>query len=119
MFELMVEDSFSAAHQLLKSKTPCENLHGHNWRIQLFVRGRKLDKKVGWVMDFHLIKAALKKELAKYDHKILNEVLLLSPSAENIAQTIFKNLKNTLPVYKVSVWETEKACASYFADQEK
>lgn len=114
MFELTVESSFSGAHQLLKSNCPCENLHGHNWRVQLTVRGEKQDAEVGWVVDFKVMKQKLRAELEKYDHKMLNEVLQVSPTAENLAKTIYNNLKTELPVYKVTVWETENASVSYF-----
>jgi 6-pyruvoyltetrahydropterin/6-carboxytetrahydropterin synthase len=114
MFELTVESSFSGAHQLLKSKTPCENLHGHNWKIQLTVRGEQQDPTVGWVMDFKVIKEALNKELEKFDHTFLNDVLQVSPTAENIAKTIYTDLKRQIPVAKVTVWETEKASVTYY-----
>ena len=113
MFELTVESSFSGAHQLIKSNSPCENLHGHNWRVALTVRGEKQDPEVGWVIDFKILKDALNKELEKFDHKYLNDVLPVSPTAENIAKQIYTDLKKSLPVYKVTVWETEKASVSY------
>lgn len=114
MFELTVEDSFSAAHQLLKSKTPCENLHGHNWRIKIYLRAEKLDTEVGWVMDFAQVKMFLKEVLARYDHKVLNEVMSVSPTAENIAKAIYQDINKLTKVFKVEVWETEKASAAYF-----
>ncbi|MDR1453924.1 MAG: 6-carboxytetrahydropterin synthase QueD [Candidatus Margulisbacteria bacterium] len=114
MFELTVESSFSGAHQLIKSNSPCENLHGHNWRVALAVRGEKQEPEVGWVVDFAVVKKALNAELAKFDHKFLNEVLPVSPTAENIAKQIYLDLKEILPVYKVTVWETEKSSAAYF-----
>ena len=114
MYELTVEDSFSAAHQLLKSNTPCEKLHGHNWRVKVCVRSARLDDHVGWVVDFKVIKEQLKKVLDTLDHEILNEVLDVSPTAEHLAKYIYDSLKKNLSIYKVSVWETEKSCASYF-----
>ncbi|MDR1324305.1 MAG: 6-carboxytetrahydropterin synthase QueD [Candidatus Margulisbacteria bacterium] len=114
MFELTVESTFSGAHQLSKSNSPCENLHGHNWRVALTVRGGEQDPDVGWVIDFKKLKEALNKELAKFDHKYLNEVLPVSPTAENIAKQIYQDLAASLPVCKVTVWETEKASVSYY-----
>ena len=116
MFELTVESSFSGAHQLLKSKSPCENLHGHNWRVQLTVRGKEQDPEVGWVIDFKVLKDVLNTELKKYDHTFLNEVLKVSPTAENLAKLIYQDLKKQVPVYKVTVWETEKSSVSYFEE---
>jgi 6-pyruvoyltetrahydropterin/6-carboxytetrahydropterin synthase len=114
MYELTVEDYFSAAHQLYKSKTPCENLHGHNWKVEVTIVSEQLDKEVGWVMDFKKIKTALKTELMRFDHKVLNDVMEVSPTAEHIAREIYQGLKKTLPVKKVTVWETERAAASYY-----
>jgi 6-pyruvoyltetrahydropterin/6-carboxytetrahydropterin synthase len=89
-------------------------LHGHNWKIQLTVRGEQQDPTVGWVMDFKVIKEALNKELEKFDHTFLNDVLQVSPTAENIAKTIYTDLKRQIPVAKVTVWETEKASVTYY-----
>jgi 6-pyruvoyltetrahydropterin/6-carboxytetrahydropterin synthase len=114
MFELTVESSFSGAHQLSKSNSPCENLHGHNWRVALTVRGGAQDAEVGWVIDFKKLKNALQEELTKFDHKYLNEVLPVSPTAENIAKQIYQDLSASWPVYKVTVWETEKCSAAYY-----
>ncbi|MDR2431226.1 MAG: 6-carboxytetrahydropterin synthase QueD [Candidatus Margulisbacteria bacterium] len=114
MFELTVEKSFSGAHQLIKSNSPCENLHGHNWRVALTIRGEKQEPEVGWVLDFKRLKSALNKELEKFDHKYLNDVLQISPTAENIAKQIYQDLSGALPVCRVTVWETDKASVSYY-----
>ncbi len=109
----MVESTFSAAHQLTKSNTKCENLHGHNWKVQVFVRG-EVDEKVGWVMDFSVLKKLLKDSLQALDHKLLNDVLQTSPTAENIAKYIYDQLHPLVRnIYKVNVWESENSCAAY------
>jgi len=82
--------------------------------VALTVRGEKQDAEVGWVIDFKVLKDALKKELDKFDHKYLNDILPVSPTAENIAKQIYTNLKTSLPVHKVTVWETEKASVAYY-----
>jgi len=113
MYELMVESTFSAAHQLTKSKTKCEELHGHNWKVQLFVTGEP-DSEIGWVYDFSKLKKLLKTTLHQLDHKFLNEILEISPTAENIAKFIFDDIESSLPIItKVSVWESENSCATY------
>ncbi|MBR2386125.1 6-carboxytetrahydropterin synthase, partial [bacterium] len=43
MFEVKVESSFSAAHHLLNYKGACENQHGHNWKVEAYVRGENLN----------------------------------------------------------------------------
>ena len=44
MFEIKVEDFFSAAHHLLNYNGVCENQHGHNWKVEVFAKGNDLDK---------------------------------------------------------------------------
>ena len=36
----MIERNFSSAHQLRGYKGKCENLHGHNYKIEIYSRGR-------------------------------------------------------------------------------
>ncbi len=120
MYELCIEDHFSAAHNLRNYKGKCENLHGHNYRVQVFIRGRELDRN-GLLADFVKLKKALKKELDKFDHKYLNEIppfTKLNPTAENIARHIFDNYKLQMANYRlriarVIVWESETSSASY------
>ena len=113
MYELMVESTFSAAHQLIGSKGPCEELHGHTWQVQVFLAGKKLDK-IGMLLDFKDIKAGLNAVLQDYDHKFLNKSLPFNPTAENIAREIFEALKKGFSnINKVTVWESPNAAASY------
>ncbi len=91
MYELMVEGTFSAAHQLTNSKTKCEELHGHNWLVQAFVAG-EVSSEIGWVYDFSEIKKVLRKTLAKLDHKFLNDIFEDSPTAERIAKFIYDDM---------------------------
>lgn len=117
MFELKVESSFSAAHHLLNYDGECENQHGHNWKTEVYIVGSELDKS-NLLVDFKVLKKELNKVLDMLDHKDINtldEFKNVSPSSEIISKFIYKKLKETVPcVSKVSVWETEKACASYF-----
>jgi len=86
MYILTVEDSFAAAHQLNGYMGKCENLHGHNWKIELEVAGHVLND-IGLLIDFHDLKDILKSVLADLDHVNLNETELFStinPSSENI-----------------------------------
>ena len=95
MFELTIITHFAAAHQLRDFSGPCENLHGHNWKIEVSVASDILNE-AGIVVDFAVIKkktAAIIKEL---DHCFLNELDHFkdhNPSSENIAQYIAGRLK--------------------------
>ena len=58
MFEVKVESSFSAAHHLLNYKGACENQHGHNWKVEVYVRGENLNES-GILVDFKVLKKTL------------------------------------------------------------
>lgn len=120
MFELKIEDHFAAAHNLRGYKGACEDLHGHNWKVEVVVRTPVLND-IGLAIDFKDLKTALGEIFEELDHKYLNELKAFSvenPSSENIAKYIFIELSEKLKpfgvsVYKVTAWESEKACASY------
>ena len=73
MYKLKVIDSFSAAHNLRNYKGKCEELHGHNYKVEVVLGGLELDED-GLLIDFKDIKTSLKKILETLDHKYLNEV---------------------------------------------
>jgi len=112
----MVEGTFDAAHQLIGHKGPCENLHGHSWKVQLFLNGNKLNK-LGVVVDFKEIKTALNSILAKFDHTNLNSLSRfkkMNPTSENIAKLVFDEAaKKLVGVSKVNVFESAISSASY------
>ncbi len=120
MFELMVEETFDAAHALRGYKGECENLHGHSWRVQANFRGDKLND-IGIMLDFREAKTKLYGILKKFDHKNLNDLPEFqndNPSSENIARFIFENLKRGLPgLFKVTVWESTTTYASYYSGE--
>ena len=124
MYELMVEKHFAAAHQLRGYEGSCENMHGHNWRVQLIVCTEGLNK-IGLGVDFKTLKNILGTHLADLDHHNLNELPAFieeNPSSENIARWLFEQLgqENDLQgveIVKVVVWESECACASYCSEK--
>ena len=121
MFEASVQMSFSAAHMLRAYKGKCENMHGHNWKVQIFVVKEELDK-LGMVMDFTKLKNVLRKVLDNLDHKFLNNISYfkkINPTSENIARHIYIQLCKKLKIknnvsLRVCVWETENSCATYY-----
>ena len=120
MYELKIVSQFAAAHQLREHRGGCENLHGHNWKVEVFVKGEKLGQD-GLLIDFRIIKNATKEVLEGLDHTFLNELENFreqNPSSENIARYIFKSLGRRLKdenvkVSRVSAWESDSACATY------
>lgn len=119
MFEVCVMASFSSAHRLRGYKGKCEALHGHNWRVEILLSSRKLDK-IGMVCDFTQIKERLNNILKEFDHNYLNDLTYfkkVNPTSENIAKYIFDKLKlfsrQQLALKKVTVFESENAYATY------
>ncbi|HUK91393.1 MAG TPA: 6-carboxytetrahydropterin synthase QueD [Blastocatellia bacterium] len=121
MYEVMIEEEFSAAHALREYRGKCENLHGHNWKVEVYVRGQKLDK-AGMLVDFKLVKDAARNCMRYLDHYNLNELKPfdkeLNPSSENLASFILHQVAaeiddNRVKVYKVRVWETPSTSATY------
>ena len=117
MYELMVEESFDAAHALRGYDGPCENLHGHTWKVQVFLNGKKLDQ-MGILQDFKTLKGDLREVLSEFDHKLLNDIKpfdVENPSSENLARSIYRNMKGrSKMVGKVVVWESPTSCAAYW-----
>ena len=117
MHELKVESSFSAAHHLLNYDGECENQHGHNWKVEVYAKGTELDK-TDLLIDLNVLKKELNSVLNLLDHKDINtldDFQNVSPSSEILSKYIYEKLKSKIPcISKVSVWETEKACASYY-----
>lgn len=117
MFEVKVESHFSSAHHLLNYQGECENQHGHNWKVEVYARGEQLDK-ANILIDFKVLKSKVNKVVDYLDHTDINELPEfkdVSPSSEIISKFIYDELKKEIPqIYKVSVWETERARASYW-----
>jgi 6-pyruvoyltetrahydropterin/6-carboxytetrahydropterin synthase len=123
MFELKIITQFAAAHRLLNFQGKCEQLHGHNWKVEVFVRATQLDS-AGLVRDFGEIKAVTHDVLNSLDHHYLNELTPFkeeNPSSEHIARYLFQELSRRLnddraQVSKISVWESDSACATYLGE---
>ena len=100
MYELKVVSRFAAAHQLKMVAEKCENLHGHNWRVEVYIAGQELNS-AGVLMDFGEIKVHLREIIDSLDHKFLNELNLFAdgnPSSENIARYIAETMQSKISV---------------------
>jgi 6-pyruvoyltetrahydropterin/6-carboxytetrahydropterin synthase len=121
MYEITVTSHFSGAHRLRYLHGKCEELHGHNWKVEVSVVSNRLNKE-GVVIDFGILKKKVERVLKLLDHTYLNDLPYFSgiePSSENIAKYIYDRLKNDLKDHsgrlkKVTAWESETACATYF-----
>lgn len=123
-FEVMIERNFSSAHQLRGYKGKCENLHGHNYKIEIYARGSELDN-IGLLVDFGELKDAADEVVAYLDHRNINELPPfdeeLNPSAENLARYILERVASRVgdervQIYKVRCFETPTSVATYQVD---
>lgn len=123
MYELKIITQFAAAHRLENFYGKCEALHGHNWKVEVFLAGERLDR-AGLLLDFGVVKAKAREVLEEIDHKYLNELSAFkeqNPSSENLARYLFQRLSDTLNrdgviVRRVNVWESDTSCAAYYQD---
>jgi len=121
MYQLKICTDFASAHNLMNYQGECENLHGHNWKVEVSVEAKTLDK-AGLGIDFKILKAETNALLKTLDHKYLNELEPFretSPSSENIARYVYQELSSRLNnenirVTCITVWESDFASASYY-----
>jgi 6-pyruvoyltetrahydropterin/6-carboxytetrahydropterin synthase len=119
-YRIKVESYFSAAHRLREYKGKCENLHGHNWKVEVSITSDTLGK-TGLLIDFKKAKAILQKVLSSLDHTEINKIPYFrkhNPTSELVAEYIFnsykKKIKPPMALESVSVWETKGSCATYY-----
>ncbi len=123
MYEVKIVTQFAAAHRLENFYGKCEALHGHNWKVEVFLIGKNLDA-AGLLMDFGVVKARTKELLEEIDHKYLNELAAFqdrNPSSENLACYLYERLGaifngDKVKIHRVNVWESDNSCASYYQD---
>jgi 6-pyruvoyltetrahydropterin/6-carboxytetrahydropterin synthase len=124
MFQVSVEETFSAGHALRGYRGKCENVHGHNYKVRIMLEGPGLDS-TGLLCDFTNLKHVVRGIVAGVDHKFLNEMApfdVINPSAENLAKYFYDETArqvNTLPagarIASVTIWETDTTSATYWA----
>jgi 6-pyruvoyltetrahydropterin/6-carboxytetrahydropterin synthase len=123
MYEIVVEGHFDCAHYLREYRGKCENIHGHRYTVRVRLKMMKLNE-IGLAYDFTNLKGFLKEITGKFDHTSLNEVPpfdKMNPSAENIARTIYAELRlkmaaEPVNLSAVEVWETPEQGAVYTPD---
>ena len=124
MYEVTIIKSFSAAHILAEIGGKCEELHGHNFKVEATVAASDLNS-TGLLIDFRVFKKWLDEILEDIDHKHLNIIPSfagINPSAENIAKYIYEKMKlkakaARVNVVGVKIWESENAAVTYIPEQ--
>jgi 6-pyruvoyltetrahydropterin/6-carboxytetrahydropterin synthase len=122
MFQVSVEETFSAGHALRGYRGKCENLHGHNYRVRVTLEGPQLDS-IGLLCDFTQLKHVMRQIIGVLDHQFVNDLepfRTVNPSAENMAKYFYdeitRQLKDLPPGARVTdtiVWETDTTSAQY------
>ena len=121
MYTVRIEDGFAAAHFLTRYHGKCERLHGHNYKVFITAAGPTLDDG-GMLLDFGLMKAALREVLREVDHTSLNDHPAFAdgcPSAERIAFFLYEKMHAAMPKATftlVEVFETDRNRATYTPD---
>lgn len=122
MYQVSVEETFSAGHALRGYRGKCENVHGHNYRVRVTVEGSQLDG-IGLLVDFVRVKAALRQVMGRLDHQFVNDLepfKTVNPSAENVARYFYDEVTRQLTdlpagarIRDVVLWETDTSRAQY------
>ena len=122
MFQVSVEETFSSGHALRGYKGKCENVHGHNYRVQITLEGPQLDS-IGLLVDFTHLKQVIREIIKRLDHQFINDLepfTTINPSAENLAKYFYeeviskvKDLPAGARVTDAVIWETDTAFARY------
>jgi 6-pyruvoyltetrahydropterin/6-carboxytetrahydropterin synthase len=123
MYQVSIDQHFDAAHFLRGYQGKCEALHGHRFRVVININTSKVDN-TGIAYDFIDLKQQLADILAKFDHTCLNDVPpfdRINPSSENIAATIYDEVKLSLAgipasLFSVEVWESPESRVVYNED---
>jgi 6-pyruvoyltetrahydropterin/6-carboxytetrahydropterin synthase len=120
MYEVTIRKTFSAAHLLREIGGKCEELHGHNFIVEVSAAADALNED-GLLIDFRLLKRWTDEVLDGLDHKYLNDIDCfndINPSSERIARFIYESIDEKarqakVPLTRVTVWESENARVSY------
>jgi 6-pyruvoyltetrahydropterin/6-carboxytetrahydropterin synthase len=124
MFEVTVEQTFAAGHALRHYKGKCENVHGHNYRVQVTIEGERLNS-IGLLVDFVELKRVVRQVMERLDHQFINDLepfTTINPSAENIAKYFYDNVnaglnlaESEIPIRiaAVKIWETDTSIAVF------
>ena len=124
MYEVIIKEEFCSAHALRHYYGKTEPLHGHNYLVEIVVRGKTLQNKVKYLTDFVALQEALRRITRPMDHINLNEFPPFdeeNPSAENLAKYIGDRLVQEwqdegVSLASVTVWETASTGARYIPD---
>jgi 6-pyruvoyltetrahydropterin/6-carboxytetrahydropterin synthase len=124
MYEVTVEAGFSSGHYLRNYRGKCENPHGHNYKVEVTLRGETLDQ-TGLLLDFKDLKQVMRPVIERLDHRMINDLepfTELNPSAENLARYFYDETNRQLAemtagrvrVKDCTIFETDETSAKYY-----
>ncbi len=119
-YSISKDFEFAAAHCIPDHPGKCSRLHGHNYRVRVYLQASQLDE-LGMVVDFAKLKDWMKAVMGHYDHQVLNELPpfdRVNPTAELVSEVVFKGIRERIDdpriaISRVEVWETDRSCAVY------
>ena len=123
MHTIFKDFTFSAAHAIRGHTRGCQNLHGHNYRVRVYLKAERLDE-LGMVLDFADLKEMMQEILGPFDHRVINDIPPFdqrNTTAELFGEYVFAEVTRRLAgeervrVTRVEVWENDTACAVYEA----
>ena len=118
MYEVSVRQHFDAAHYLRGYQGKCENIHGHRFQVVVSLKATRTDD-IGLAYDFTELKRHLREITSRFDHTCLNEISpfdRINPSSENIASTIYGELRDRIQgvaISRIQVWESPDSHITY------
>ena len=116
--------AFSAEeNQRIFGKCNNPNGHGHNYTLEVTVKG-SVDPQSGFVVDLKQLKDIMSREvLDAFDHRFLNkevpEFAATIPTTENIAIAIWKRLApslKTAQLHRIRVYETPDLFVDFYGE---
>lgn len=132
---------FDMGHRVPNHKSKCRNLHGHRYKVEVFVEGETIrkegDSSEGMVIDFSDLKEVMMSEIdEKFDHGFMiynmdeflgqfsyflqkgQKVVVVPfvPTAENIVKHIADLIrepleKRNIKLHSIHLWETPTSLA--------
>ncbi len=122
MYTIFKDFNFAAAHRIRGHTGGCENVHGHNYKVRVYVQAEELDE-LGMVIDFSDLKALLAEILGPFDHRLINEIPPFdrrNTTAELLSEYVYRQVEERLTeeriwVSRVEVWESDSCCAAFQA----
>ena len=119
MYEIYVAAQFEAAHRLVGDFGPATRMHGHTYRLEVIVRGKRLSRD-GTLYDIGRLRPAVEDLASSLHYRDLDEVSGLegvNTTAEAVADYCWERLALTLrdgglDSLSVRVWESPQVYAA-------